>query len=154
MKSPLAKFTLVAFLATPLVSPAQNLFSSADRMGQLTLLTGPKLLSPATATGEIAPGHLRILSKPVAQAISADQNSFYSVGAPRQFTFGASGGTLTFRPASGSPKARENFLRPLKLLPNPADPESFRFDLKLLPTEIRPLEKAPPPANSNLKLNP
>ena len=143
MKSPLAKFTLGALLATPLVSPAQHLFSSADRLGPLTLLTGPKLLSPALATGEIAPGHLRILSQPAARAISADQNSFYSVSVPRPLTFGAAGGSL---------KERESFLRQLKLLPNPVDPESFRFDLKRSPTEIRLLQQAPPSGILNPKL--
>jgi hypothetical protein len=169
VKSLVAKFTLVALFATPCVSPAQHVFPSNDPHGNLTLLPGPDLLSPANATGEVVPGQMWKLKKngflmldPPAQArtfVVSGTGAFsrqlssptLTIGggtltfraAPGSTTLKTGGGTLTLGGNNGSPAQRPDSVPRAEPIATPLNAESLRFDSKLPQTEIRPLQKKP-----------
>jgi hypothetical protein len=148
MKSPAAKLILVALLATPLIAQAQFQPAPPDRYRDLTLLPGPGLLSPATATGKVAPGQewtlRRVVSPPrlVRGFTSADG----TLSSPKLVI---SSGTLTLATSREVPAG--NFVQRAGLLPEPPKPDSLRFDMKMPPAEIRPLQTKPAPAPADIK---
>jgi len=159
MKSLVAKLSLVALVAAPLVSHAQNHLRPADKLGSLTLLPGPRFLSPAEATGEVVPGQVWTLKKGQPQFVSPSGTlslgpsaGIWTIGSklssPTPFV---SGGQLTFSAANKSPLEKENFVRKLKSISAPLAPESLRFDSKIPPTVVPPLQKKPAPAPTDLK---
>ena len=154
MKSSVAKLTLVALIAAPLVAQAENVIAPAGRMENLSLLPGPTLLSPANATGEVVPGQtwkpksagvlsLRPATPARMPVVTFTSSSNLTLSAPKLVI---SSGDFYFRPATNPPARKEDSTRRLKLPEKPVNPESLHFDATLPRTEIRPLQKKPVPA--------
>lgn len=157
MKTPAAKLILAGLLAATPLAQAQFHPAPNDRNAHLTLLTGPKLTSPATATGDVVPGQrweLKAGTRPgeplhvgVTSIVppSSSPGTFYfrQLSTPKP----APRGTLTLG-RSPEPFAIAPNLPPL---PNKVDPESLRFNSTLPRTEIRPLQKGPAAPQSDPK---
>ncbi|MBI5766225.1 MAG: hypothetical protein HZA93_00400 [Verrucomicrobia bacterium] len=129
MKSFIAPFAATALLLAASSVPAQVHIRPPDKLGHLTLLPGPQLLSPAV--GAAVPGSTAI--------VSHGNFTFRALSAPAP----AARGTLTL----GTSADPLRHIAPPKSAPyRPVDPASLRFDATLPKTEIRPLQKQTVPA--------